>query len=87
MTAVAEDDRRRQDRRELPRGGRRVEDKGKTTPKFSCLKCGCPESHVYDSRSFWQMGIYDEEGVRRWRKCLRCGHKFTSTERIDEEAA
>jgi len=41
----------------------------------NCPNCGRPESGVIDSRSL-------DEVVRRRRKCLACGARFTTYERI-----
>lgn len=45
-----------------------------------CLKCGCNEDKVIDSRS-------SREGstIRRRRECLGCGHRFTTYEEIHHE--
>lgn len=45
-----------------------------------CLKCGCHEDKVIDSRS-------SREGstIRRRRECLGCGHRFTTYEEIQHE--
>lgn len=44
-----------------------------------CPSCGYPESKVVDSRSA-------DEGasIRRRRECLKCGHRFTTYERLAE---
>ncbi len=44
-----------------------------------CPVCSHPESKVIDSRSA-------EEGssIRRRRECLKCGHRFTTYERLGE---
>ena len=42
---------------------------------MNCPNCGRPESRVIDSRSL-------DEVVRRRRKCLACGARFTTYERI-----
>lgn len=46
-----------------------------------CPSCGFAESKVVDSRSA-------EEGcsIRRRRECLDCGHRFTTYERLGENA-
>lgn len=43
-----------------------------------CIKCGCEESKVVDSRSV-------EEGnlIRRRRECLHCKNRFTTYEKIE----
>src|SRR4030043_389796 len=42
---------------------------------MKCPSCGCEESKVIDSRS---MG----DGIRRRRQCLKCGARFTTSERL-----
>lgn len=45
-----------------------------------CIKCGCEEDKVIDSRT-------SREGVtiRRRRECLACGYRFTTYEAIEHE--
>ncbi len=45
-----------------------------------CLKCGCQDDKVIDSRS-------SREGatIRRRRECTQCGHRFTTYEEIERE--
>ena len=43
-----------------------------------CLKCGCEESKVVDSRS-----IEEGNSIRRRRECLNCKHRFTTYEKIE----
>lgn len=46
-----------------------------------CPKCACQEDKVIDSRS-------SREGatIRRRRECLRCEHRFTTYEQIEQQA-
>ena len=46
---------------------------------MKCAYCGCTQSRVVDSRQ-------NEEGtsIRRRRECERCGRRFTTFERIEE---
>ena len=43
-----------------------------------CIKCGCEESKVVDSRS-----IEDGNAIRRRRECLNCKNRFTTYEKIE----
>lgn len=43
-----------------------------------CIKCGCEESKVVDSRS-----IEEGNSIRRRRECLNCKHRFTTYEKIE----
>lgn len=43
-----------------------------------CLKCGCEESKVIDSRV-----VEDSNSIRRRRECLDCKNRFTTYERIE----
>ena len=43
-----------------------------------CLKCGCEESKVVDSRA-----IEDGNSIRRRRECLNCQNRFTTYEKIE----
>ena len=43
-----------------------------------CIKCGCEESKVIDSRS-----IEEGNSIRRRRECLNCKHRFTTYEKIE----
>lgn len=43
-----------------------------------CLKCGCEESKVIDSRM-----VEDSNSIRRRRECLECKNRFTTYERIE----
>lgn len=45
-----------------------------------CLKCGCQEDKVIDSRS-----SRDGSTIRRRRECLRCGYRFTTYEEIQHD--
>lgn len=45
-----------------------------------CPNCGCKESKVIDSRSF-----QDGTSIKRRRECLKCGTRFTTFERREEE--
>jgi transcriptional regulator NrdR family protein len=47
-------------------------------PKFCCRECGEYESEVTDTRP-------DDVGaaIYRRRRCLHCGYKFTTTEKIE----
>ncbi len=44
-----------------------------------CPSCGYDDSKVVDSRS-----SDDGESIRRRRECLKCGHRFTTYERIND---
>jgi transcriptional repressor NrdR len=46
-----------------------------------CPKCACQEDKVIDSRS-------SREGatIRRRRECMRCEHRFTTYEQIEQQA-
>ena len=43
-----------------------------------CIKCGCEESKVIDSRS-----IEEGNSIRRRRECLECKYRFTTYEKIE----
>ena len=43
-----------------------------------CIKCGCEESKVIDSRS-----IEEGNSIRRRPECLNCKHRFTTYEKIE----
>lgn len=43
-----------------------------------CIKCGCEESKVVDSRS-----IEEGNSIRRRRECLHCKNRFTTYEKIE----
>ena len=43
-----------------------------------CLKCGCEESKVVDSRM-----VEESNSIRRRRECLECKNRFTTYERIE----
>lgn len=43
-----------------------------------CLKCGCEESKVIDSRM-----VEESNSIRRRRECLECKNRFTTYERIE----
>ena len=45
-----------------------------------CPRCGKDNDKVLESRS-----NRDGTSIRRRRKCLECGHRFTSYERIEEK--
>ena len=45
-----------------------------------CPRCGNDNDKVLESRS-----NRDGTSIRRRRKCLECGHRFTSYERIEEK--
>ena len=40
---------------------------------FDCPECGCPENFVPDSRPV-------QNGIRRRRECIECGHRWTTYE-------
>lgn len=44
-----------------------------------CLKCGCEESRVVDSRP-----SENNDAIRRRRECVKCGYRFTTYERREE---
>ena len=44
-----------------------------------CIKCGCEESKVVDSRP-----SENNDAIRRRRECVRCGYRFTTYERREE---
>src|SRR5262245_15558468 len=44
-----------------------------------CPLCGSPDSKVVDSRDI-------DGSVRRRRECLTCKHRFTTYERIEQQA-
>lgn len=43
-----------------------------------CIKCGCEESKVVDSRS-----IEEGNSIRRRRECLNCKYRFTTYEKLE----
>lgn len=43
-----------------------------------CIKCGCEESKVIDSRS-----IEEGNSIRRRRECLNCKNRYTTYEKIE----
>lgn len=43
-----------------------------------CLKCGCEESKVVDSRM-----VEESNSIRRRRECISCKNRFTTYERIE----
>lgn len=43
-----------------------------------CLKCGCEESKVVDSRN-----VNESNTIRRRRECLNCKARFTTYEKIE----
>lgn len=43
-----------------------------------CLKCGCEESKVVDSRN-----VNESNSIRRRRECLNCKSRFTTYEKIE----
>ena len=45
-----------------------------------CPKCGCQDDKVIDSRA-------SREGatIRRRRRCMKCGHRFTTYEEIEHQ--
>ncbi len=43
-----------------------------------CIKCGCEESKVVDSRA-----IEDGNAIRRRRECINCKNRFTTYEKIE----
>lgn len=43
-----------------------------------CLKCGCEESKVVDSRA-----IEEGNSIRRRRECLNCKNRFTTYEKVE----
>lgn len=43
-----------------------------------CLKCGCEESKVVDSRN-----VNESNTIRRRRECLNCKSRFTTYEKIE----
>jgi transcriptional repressor NrdR len=46
-----------------------------------CPKCECVDDKVIDSRSSRDGGT-----IRRRRECLKCGHRFTTYEEIEQPA-
>lgn len=44
---------------------------------MKCLRCGCTEDKVIDTRI-----AREGEAIRRRRECLRCGNRFTTYEAI-----
>jgi len=47
---------------------------------MKCPYCGEQESRVLDSRA-----AREGEAVRRRRECVRCGNRFTTMEKVEEE--
>ena len=47
---------------------------------MKCPKCGVDDDKVLDSR-----GARDGAAIRRRRKCLKCGYRFTTYEEIDRD--
>ncbi|HEX2909662.1 MAG TPA: transcriptional regulator NrdR [Chloroflexia bacterium] len=45
---------------------------------MKCVFCHYNDSKVIDSRD-----LRDGESIRRRRECLRCGHRFTTYERVE----
>lgn len=45
---------------------------------MKCVKCQYNDSRVVDSRD-----LRDGEAIRRRRECLRCGHRFTTYEKVE----
>ena len=45
---------------------------------MKCIYCHNNDSKVIDSRD-----LRDGESIRRRRECLRCGHRFTTYERVE----
>lgn len=45
---------------------------------MKCVKCQYTDSRVVDSRD-----LRDGEAIRRRRECLRCGHRFTTYEKVE----
>lgn len=45
---------------------------------MKCIFCHYNDSKVIDSRD-----LRDGESIRRRRECLRCGHRFTTYERVE----
>ncbi len=43
-----------------------------------CIKCGCQESKVVDSRT-----VEESNSIRRRRECLNCKNRFTTYEKIE----
>jgi len=43
-----------------------------------CHHCGSCENKVIESRD-----VADGEAIRRRRECLKCGHRFTTYERME----
>ncbi len=43
-----------------------------------CIKCGCQESKVIDSRT-----VEESNSIRRRRECLNCKNRFTTYEKIE----
>lgn len=43
-----------------------------------CIKCGCEESKVIDSRP-----TEDGTSTRRRRECIQCGYRFTTYEKVE----
>lgn len=42
----------------------------------------CPQCHQRDSEVIDSRGT-EENGIRRRRRCARCGHRYTTRERIE----
>lgn len=45
---------------------------------MKCHHCGSTASKVVESRD-----VADNEAIRRRRECLKCGHRFTTYERVE----
>lgn len=45
---------------------------------MKCQQCGATDNKVVESRD-----VAEGEAVRRRRECLKCGHRFTTYERIE----
>jgi transcriptional repressor NrdR len=45
---------------------------------MKCTKCNAEDTSVVDSRA-----TDDGSAIRRRRECLKCGHRFTTYERVD----
>ena len=55
-------------------GNRRAKE---APPKFTCPHCGEQTSRVVNTR-----GLIDTEAVRRRRKCVHCGARWSTVERF-----
>src|SRR5882672_9583935 len=45
---------------------------------MKCQQCGSLENKVVESRD-----VADNDAIRRRRQCLKCGHRFTTYERLE----